>query len=128
HGLCHAGGSGPRKIASFPQPRLSRNQLHWPPGRGRLSGPALVWQPASFFSAMIVQTEFPCGNGRVYWINPGHFEVEAIAYSKAPRYICFRIEAVETPGEQPVILRPDRYFHDDFRYFKGAIWVRRGEG
>ncbi len=76
---------------------------------------------------MIARTDFPCGNGRIHWIKPGHFEVESIAYSKAPRYVCFRISDVEFPREVGVVIRPDRHSHDDFRGFQGRIWVKRGE-
>lgn len=75
---------------------------------------------------MIVTTNFPCGNGRVHWINPGHFEVEAIAYSKAPRYTTFRIIGGREACMQRVIIRPDSFFPANFLGLSAKIWVQRG--
>lgn len=75
---------------------------------------------------MIVTTNFPCGNGRVRWINPGHFEVESIAYSKAPRYVTFRIIGVRESVRQRVIIRPDSSFYADFLGLSARIWIQRG--
>lgn len=74
---------------------------------------------------MIVTTEFPCGNGRVRWINPGHFEVESIAYSKAPRYVTFKILGIKTPVRQRVIIRPDSSFPANFLGLCTHIWIQR---
>lgn len=75
---------------------------------------------------MIVTTDFPCGNGRVHWINPGHFEVEAIAYSKAPRYTTFRIMGVRENVRQRVIIRPDSSFYANFLGLTAHVWVQWG--
>lgn len=76
---------------------------------------------------MIVQTDIPCGNGRVKWLNPGIFEIEVIAYSKAPRYTCFKISHLEADRCQEIVLRPDPFFRNgNFSHFQGHIWVRCG--
>lgn len=76
---------------------------------------------------MIVTTQIPCGNGRIRWIKPGHFEVELIAYSKHARYTHFRISDVKEARQQEIILRPDAYFPATFPNFHSKIWIRRGD-
>jgi hypothetical protein len=76
---------------------------------------------------MIVQTDIPCGNGRIKWLKPGIFEIEVIAYSKAPRYTCFKISHLEADRRQEIVLRPDSSFpNGNFSHFQGHIWVRCG--
>lgn len=74
---------------------------------------------------MIVQTDIPCGNGRIKWLRPGVFEIEVIAYSKAPRYAYFRIVNIEKDVRQEIVLRPDSHMPlVDFKDFHGHVWLR----
>lgn len=75
---------------------------------------------------MIVTTDIPCGNGRVIWRSPGVFEVEAIAYSKAPRYVCFKIMGITRDLRQAIVIRPDSRFYTDFSELNCKIWMKTG--
>ncbi|HWL53478.1 MAG TPA: M14 family zinc carboxypeptidase [Chthoniobacteraceae bacterium] len=76
---------------------------------------------------MLVKTDIPCGNGRIKWLSEDQVEIEVIAYSKGARYTYFKVSDVQADGRKEIILRPDPYFHLDFTYFHGKIWVKRGK-
>lgn len=75
----------------------------------------------------VVSTDFECGHGIVTLAGEGIVEIEIIAFSKDPRYVCARVDALRDCQVRLRVL-PDQQSGMGFSKFHSWIWKQQGDG